>query len=112
MSGEKRESDKKPVRAGKPRKSPARRKAGGGGSAKMSEAAERALELNSEEIAQSLLRSTLEGNVNSAKLLLALAEGQAGTAKVEKKSRSVAETLGMDPEWKEEDEGAQGEVKS
>ena len=106
MSGEKRESEKRPVREVKQGKASARRKTGGRGSVKMSEAAGRALELNSEEIAATLLKSTLEGNVNSAKLLFALAEGQTSAEeqekKAEKKNRSVAEMLGMEPEWKEE----------
>ena len=46
------------------------------GKARMNAAADKALELNSERIANSLLNSTLGGNPTSAKLLFALADGQ------------------------------------
>jgi hypothetical protein len=46
------------------------------GKASMNAAADKALELNSGKIAHKLLISTLGGNVTSAKLLFALADGQ------------------------------------
>lgn len=46
------------------------------GKASMNAAADKALELNSVKIAHTLLMSTFGGNVTSAKLLFALADGQ------------------------------------
>jgi hypothetical protein len=65
-------------------------------------AADKKLEEKSDEIAESLLRSLLDGNVTSAKLLIALAEGQIDCedeAMVER-LYSLAEELGKEPEWK------------
>jgi len=49
------------------------------------------------------LNSTLGGNVNSARLLVALADGQTETAVGTKKRRglSQAQKLGKEQEWRE-----------
>jgi hypothetical protein len=85
----------------KPRGTGTRKKAGSRGAAKLSEAAGKALEKNSEQIANSLLQSTLDGNASSAKLLFALAEGQKNSeAKgMKRRVRSMAVELAAEPEW-------------
>lgn len=87
--------------AGKPRKTGAKQKAGSRGTSKMSAAANKTLEENSEEIAKSLLKSTLGGNVSSAKLLLSLADCQkeCKDANVRQCLRSRADELAAEPEW-------------
>lgn len=87
--------------AGKPRKTGAKQKAGSRGTSKMSAAANKTLEENSEEIAKSLLKSTLGGNVNSAKLLFSLADGQKEYKDevVRQCLRSRADKLAAEPEW-------------
>ncbi|MGC9159120.1 MAG: hypothetical protein ACP5FH_09020 [Terracidiphilus sp.] len=92
--------------AGKPRGTRTEKKTGGCGTAKLSAAAVKALEENSEEIAKSLLQRVLDGNINSAKLLLSLADGKeeegcAGQGK-KKRTRSRADALAAEPEWNDE----------
>lgn len=71
------------------------------GRAKMNAAADKTLELNSEIIAKSLLESTLGGNATSAKLLIALAEGQINfeDEAVMQRLCSLAEKLAAEPQW-------------
>lgn len=85
----------------KPRGTGARKKAVGCGTAKMSEAAGMILEVFSEEIAMSLLETTLGGNATSAKLLFALAEGQIDCedGSVVRRLCSFAEGLATEPQW-------------
>lgn len=87
--------------ADKPLKTAAKRKAGGRGTSKMSAAANKTLEENSEEIAKSLLKSTLDGNVTSAKLLFSLADNQRECKDegVRQCLRSRADKLAAEPEW-------------
>ena len=91
----------KKVAVKKPRKTEIQKKASGQGAAKMSAAANKTLEENSEEIAKSLLKSTLGGNVNSAKLLFSLADGQKEYKDevVRQCLRSRADKLAAEPEW-------------
>jgi hypothetical protein len=86
---------------GKPRGTRTRKKAGSRGAARMSEAAGKALEKNSEQIANSLLQSTLDGNASSAKLLFALAEGQKNSEEkgMKRHFRSMAVKLAAEPQW-------------
>lgn len=85
----------------KPSGTGARKKAVGRGTAKMTAAAGETLEKNSDEIAKSLLESTLGGNASSAKLLFALAEGQIDCEDevVMRRLCSFAESLASEPEW-------------
>jgi hypothetical protein len=71
------------------------------GTAKLNEAADKTLENNSDKIANSLLNSTLDGNISSAKLLIALAEGliDCEDAEVMERLCSFAESLASEPEW-------------
>jgi hypothetical protein len=80
------------------------KKTTGRGASLLSEAADKTLEENSCEIAKSLLDSTLKGNVNSARLLLALAEGPAENEKTgtKRRRRSEAKKLAAEPEWRGE----------
>ena len=86
------------------RKKAPRKKAAGRGASLLSEAADKTLEENSCEIAKSLLDSTLKGNVHSARLLVALAEGPAENEKppAKRRSRSQARQLAAEPTWKSE----------
>lgn len=74
------------------------------GKAKMNAAADRMLEKNRESIAKTLLKKTLEGNMTSAKLLFALAEGQfdCEDATTVKHLLSLAEKLASEPQCSEE----------
>jgi hypothetical protein len=65
-------------------------------------AANKTLEKNCTKIAQSLLDHTLKGNVQSARLLVALAEGPTESVDAEetRDRRSVATELAAEPEWK------------
>jgi hypothetical protein len=87
------------VRAGRNRKT----KDAGRGTQLLSKAAEREIKENIGTIANLLLNSTLGGNVNSARLLVALADGQTETAVGTKKRRglSQAQKLGKEQEWRE-----------
>jgi hypothetical protein len=71
----------------------------------MNAAADKALELNSVKIAQTLLMSTLGGNVTSAKLLFALADGQIDCEDevVVQGFVSLAERLAAEPECSAEE---------
>ena len=75
------------------------------GKARMNAAADKALELNSVKIAQTLLMSTLGGNVTSAKLLFALADGQIDCEDevVVQGFVSLAERLAAEPECSAEE---------
>lgn len=67
----------------------------------LNEAAGKTLEENSSKIAKSLLKSTLEGNASSARLLMSLAEGPADSEKagMKRQIRSIAKKLAAEPEW-------------
>jgi hypothetical protein len=75
------------------------------GKAKMNAAADKALELNSVKIAKTLLKSTLGGNLTSAKLLFALADGQIDCEDevVVQGIVSLAERLAAEPECSAEE---------
>jgi hypothetical protein len=79
------------------------KKAVGRGTAKMRAAADKALQNNFEEIANSLVESIKSGNANSAKLLFGLAEEHIdledeGTVQ---QLCSLAEQLAADKPWEE-----------
>jgi len=59
--------------------------------------------MNSEELADLLTRKALEGDLASAKVLVALADGKKPRAEQAKKRRgpSLAERLAAQPEWRE-----------
>jgi nickel-dependent lactate racemase len=67
----------------------------------MKAAADKTVAKHSDEIAKSLLDSLRKGNLNSAKLLFALAEGQIDLEDEEVMQRlcSYAEKLASEPEW-------------
>lgn len=77
----------------------------------MNAAADRTLELNSEKIAASLLNKALGGNMTSAKLLFALAEGRfdCEDAGVVKRLMSLAEKLAAEQQCSDEMIDAQAE---
>jgi signal transduction histidine kinase len=68
---------------------------------KLVKSASSTVESNSDEIARSLLTSTLSGNVNSARLLVSLAEGQAedDDAEANQPIQTLAMKLAAEPEW-------------
>jgi hypothetical protein len=82
-------------------KKAAEKKATGRGASMLNEAAGKTLEENSSKIAKSLLKSTLEGNASSARLLMSLAEGPADSEKagMKRQIRSIAKKLAAEPEW-------------
>jgi hypothetical protein len=85
-----------------PRGTGSKKKAAGKGKAKMNEAADKTLAENSAKIAQSLLDNILKkGNVTSAKLLFALADGLVDCEDegVMKHVFSLAEGLAAEQEW-------------
>jgi hypothetical protein len=86
---------------GRASKIQAEKKAVGNGTARMNEAADKALEKNSEKIATSLLNGTLNGNATMAKLLFALAAGQIDCENevLVKRLCSLATELEAEPEW-------------
>jgi hypothetical protein len=95
---------KKQPGAGQAKKSAGAQKTAGSkagrGSARLSKAADKALEANSQAIAKSLLASTLKGNVNSARLLVSLAESpEEKAAQGTKRRRSIAKALAAEPQW-------------
>ena len=84
----------------------------GRGTARMKEAADKTLEANSDKIAKSLLKKTLEGNNVSAKLLITLAEGRIDCedeAAIQHLC-SLAEELASEPEWDGELDEAEAET--
>jgi hypothetical protein len=87
--------------AQKPHGIGARKKAVSRGTEKMKAAASKALKKHSEQIAVSLLDGTLKGNVTSARLLIALAEGQndCEDEKPKQHCHRMAERLAIEPEW-------------
>lgn len=87
---------KKPQGKGNQKKTASR------GRAKLNEAADKTLEKHSTKIADSLYQSLLKGNATSAKLLIALADGQIDSEGEDaaKKLCSLAEELAAEPEWK------------
>ena len=89
---------------------PARKKAGRG-TAKLKEAADKALANNSTVIAQALVDKTIAGNSTIARLLLSLAEVQVEGEEeaVAERRPSPAEELASDPEWKGEPEEAEAD---
>jgi hypothetical protein len=82
------------------------------GTAKMREAADKTLEVNSDKIAKSLLDKTLAGNSMSAKLLLELAEGQTDCQdeEVVRRRCNLDEELASEPEWEGELDEAEAET--
>ena len=73
------------------------------GRARIREAAGRALARKSRAIANKLAESAAEGNVTSAKLLVALSEGAVFKARKEmSKDESLALRLTLEPEWQAE----------
>ncbi len=90
--------------AGRPHGTGAKNKKVSPGTAKMKAAAGKTVADHSDEIAKSLLESLRKGDVNSAKLLFALAEGQIDLEDEEVMQRlcSYAEKLASEPEWKGE----------
>ena len=97
---------------GKPQGAGAQKKSVGRGTAKMKAAADKALENNSEEIAQTLVEKTIAGNSTSARLLFALAEGQADCEDepVAQCLSSLAKELASEPEWDGELDEAEAET--
>lgn len=86
---------------GKPRGSGAQKQTTSAGAAKLRTAADKKLEENSEQIAQSLLNSLLKGNATCAKLLIALADGEIDCEDevVMRRVYSLAEELAAEPQW-------------
>ena len=98
----------------KPRGTGAQKNRVNRGRARLSAAADEALDVFSKEIAYSLLEKTIDGNVTSAKLLVALAEGQfdcedEGTVR---SLLSLAERLAAEPECRDEVIDAKAEDSS
>ena len=71
------------------------------GTAKMKAAADKALEDNGDEITKGLTESAKKGNATSAKLLLALADGQIDCEDeaVVEQPCSYAKKLAREPKW-------------
>jgi hypothetical protein len=69
---------------------------------KLNREAHKIVDENAENIAKSLLASTLEGHVLSARLLVELAEGNvdAEEAMTMRPLRSLATELAAEPQWK------------
>jgi hypothetical protein len=88
--------------AGGPRGTGAQQRTASRGAEKLKAAADKKLEENSDKIAESLLKSLIKGSVTSAKLLIALAEGQIDCEDEALVQRfySLAEELGKEPGWK------------
>ena len=103
IGGQMEEAGQKQAVVKKPRGTGAQQKVRRG-RAKLNAAADKALEVFSEEIVFSLLEKTIDGNITSAKLLVALAEGQfdcedEGTMR---SLLSLAERLAAEPECRGE----------
>ena len=83
----------------------------GRGSSRLSKAADKKLAQHSDQIAQTLLDSTLKGNSNSARLLVTLADGATKQASISRKRHvpSLAKTLAAEPEWGTSTAEAEGE---
>jgi hypothetical protein len=96
----------------KPRGTGTEKKKVGRGTAKMKAAADKALENNSDEIAQSLVDNTIAGNSTSARLLFALAEGQADCEDEPSVERpdSLAKELASEAEWDGELDETEAEI--
>ena len=97
---------------GKPRGTGTERKKIGRGTAKMKEAANKALENNSDKIAKTLVEKTIAGNSTSARLLFALAEAQADfedEPAVERQC-SLAKELASEAEWDGELDETEAEI--
>jgi hypothetical protein len=96
----------------KPQGAGAGKKSVGRGTAKMKAAADKALENNSDEIAQSLVDKTIAGNSTSARLLFALAEGQADCEDepAVQHPRSFAKEMASEAEWVGELDEAEAET--
>ena len=90
------------VRGGRSRK----KKGAGRGSQLLSDAANKAIEQKSSEIAQMLLDTTLAGSVNSARFLVALADSKRASAEVKKKRHglSQAQKLEQEQQWRDSTE--------
>ncbi len=103
---------KKQAAKGKPRGTGAQKKKVSRGTAKMKEAADKTVAVNSKKIAKALLDKTLAGNSTSARLLLSLAEGQIDCEDeaVVSRVRSMAEELASEPEWNGESDEAKAKT--
>jgi hypothetical protein len=90
------------------------KKTSGRGASKLSEAADKTLEENSDKIAKSLLESTLKGNIHSARLLVTLAEvkGENENAGRKRRVRSKATKLAAEPQWRGDETDAEPETSS
>lgn len=106
------EANQKTAVVKKGKRKSSQKKAASRGGAKMNKAADEALSKNSAEIAESLVKSTLGGNVQSARLLMELAERTARNGAAEKPSRvhSAASELAAEPEWAGEVGGSTDEA--
>jgi hypothetical protein len=96
----------------KPRGSGSQKKKAGGGTAKLKKAAGKELDEHSDEIAVSLRKKLIGGNVPCGKLLIALAEGQAECEgePVVSKLRSMASELASEQECDGELDEAEAEA--
>jgi hypothetical protein len=96
----------------KPRGTGSEKNKVGRGTAKMKAAADKALENNSDKIAQSLVKKTIAGNSTSARLLFALAEGQIDCEDepIVQRLTSLAQELALEPEWDGELDEAEAEA--
>ena len=94
------------------REQPVRRRNGGtaaskDGAERLRQAADKRVGRNSEKLADLLTEKALDGNLASAKVLLALTGAKKPIQEPVKKRRgpSLAELLAAEPEWKGEGEG-------
>ena len=85
------------------RKKPGQPRCAGKGVKILHEEAGQTVGKNSRKLAKSFLKGALEGNLNSAKLLLSLAELQSDPEDAERSrhGRSLAQSLAAEPEWPE-----------
>ena len=92
---------RKSMVVGNPRGIGKKEKAARSGLAKLTKAAAKAVKEKGNEIADSLLQSTLSGNASSARLLLELAEASKPTPEMEKKRQlySHARVLEAEAQW-------------
>jgi hypothetical protein len=91
---------RKPVKRGRPQN----RKAVG----KLAKAASKRVESNCEKLAASLMKSALDGNANSVRLLVSLAEseGEDADAELVQSVRSAAQQLASEPQWEDNSDEA------
>ena len=82
----------------------AKRKWRGNGAARLKKAADQVVAENSEELARLLLKDALKGKMESARLLVTLAE-KTEPPKAKRRGRSAADILAAEPEWDEKRHG-------